>query len=83
MSPAKIGILLLYLVLAVLAITQGEANVGVWSLRLLLVLAAVHLIEVVVYFKLCQSAGGSLPMHLLNVFLFGVFHVQEMKSARQ
>ena len=83
MSPAKIGILLLYLVLAVLAITQGDANVGVWSLRLLLVLAAVHLIEVVVYFKLCQSAGGSLPMHLLNVFLFGVFHVQEMKSARQ
>ena len=82
MSPVKIVTLLTYIVLAVLALTQGESAVAVWSLRILLILAAVHLVEVVVFFKVCQSAGGSLPMHLLNVFLFGIFHVQEIKSAQ-
>lgn len=82
MSPVKIVTLLIYVVLAALALTQGESAVGVWSLRILLFLAAVHLVEVVAFFKVCQSAGGSLPSHLLNVFLFGIFHVQEIKAAQ-
>lgn len=82
MSPAKIVMLLTYVALALLALSQGGSAVGVWSLRIVLVLAAVHLVEVAVFFRACQSAGGSLPVHLLNVFLFGVIHVQEMKAAR-
>lgn len=82
MSPAKIGILLSYAVLAALAVTQGDSAVGVWSLRLLVILAVAHLVEVAVFFKVCRSAGGSLPYHLLNVFLFGVFHVKEIKAAQ-
>jgi len=82
MSPVKIATLLTYVVLAVLALTQGESAVGVWSLRLLVILAVVHLIEVVAFFKVCQSAGGSLPYHLFSVFLFGVFHVKEIKAAQ-
>lgn len=82
MSPVKIVTLLTYVVLAVLALTQGESAVGVWSLRVLLILAAVHLVEVVAFFKVCQSAGGSLPMHLLNVLLFGIFHVKEIKAVQ-
>lgn len=80
MSRIKIVSLLIYLVLALLAFTQADTSVGIWSLRILYILAAVHLVEVVVFFRLCQSAGGSLPMHLLNVFLFGVIHVNEIKS---
>ena len=72
--------LLIYLVLAVLALTQGDTSMGAWSLRILYILAAVHLVEVVVFFRLCQSAGGSLPVHLLNVFLFGIIHANEIKS---
>lgn len=82
MSPAKIVILLTYAVLAVLALGQGDTAVGAWSLRILLILAAAHLVEVVVFFKLCRSAGGSLPLHLVNVFLFGIFHVQEIRAAQ-
>jgi uncharacterized protein YhhL (DUF1145 family) len=82
MSPVKIVMLLTYVVLASLALSQGGSAVGVWSLRILLVLAAVHLVEVAVFFRACQSAGGSLPMHLLNIFLFGVIHAQEIKAAR-
>ncbi|MCB1842652.1 MAG: hypothetical protein KDI09_06780 [Halioglobus sp.] len=80
MSAAKMVMLLIYAVLAGLALGMGEAAVGVWSLRILVLLAAVHAVETVVFFGLCKRAGGSLPMQLLNVFLFGVLHVQELKA---
>ena len=60
MSTAKIVLLVVYAVLAGLALTQGDSAAGVWSLRLLGILALAHIIEVAVYFKLCQAAGGSL-----------------------
>jgi len=82
MSAAKIGSLVVYAVLAILALTQGDTTAGIWSLRLLGILAIAHIIETAVFFKLCQSAGGSLPGHLLNVFLFGVIHVNEIKAAQ-
>jgi uncharacterized protein YhhL (DUF1145 family) len=82
MSTAKIVLLMIYAVLAALAFTQGDTTVGIWSLRLLGILIVVHAIETLVYFKLCKAAGGSLGGHLLNVFLFGVLHVNELKAAQ-
>lgn len=82
MSAGKIVLLVVYAVLAALALTQGDSAVGVWALRFIGILVVVHLIETVVYFKLCQTAGGSLPGHLLSVFLFGVLHVKEIKAAQ-
>ena len=81
MSSGKIVLLVIYAVLAVLAMTQGDTSVGVWALRLLLLLVIVHTIEVLVFFKACREAGGSLPAHLLNVFLFGVLHIKDIKAA--
>ncbi len=81
MSIGKIILLVVYAVLAGLALTQGQTTAGVWALWALGILAVVHLIETVVYFKLCKAAGGSLPGHLLSVFLFGVLHVNELKAA--
>lgn len=80
MSAAKIIILVLWAVLLALALTQGGSPVGVWSLRILVVLVVTHLIEIPVFFRACQRAGGSLPGHLLNVFVFGIFHMRELKS---
>ena len=60
MSTAKIVLLVVYAVLAGLALTQGDSAAGIWSLRLLGILALAHIIEVAVYFKLCKAAGGSL-----------------------
>lgn len=82
MSPVKIAMLVIYAVLAGLALTQGESAVGAWSLNILVILAVVHLVETIVFFKLCKSAGGSLPAHLVSVFLFGVIHVNELKAAQ-
>lgn len=82
MSTAKIVMLVLYAILAGLAITQGDTAAGIWSLRLLYLLAVLHIIEVAVYFKLCKAAGGSLGGHLLSVLLFGVLHVKELKASQ-
>jgi len=45
------------------------------------ILAVAHLLEMVFFFRTCQRAGGSLPWHLFNVFLFGVLHMKEVKAA--
>ena len=81
MSITKIIVLITYAVLGFLALSQPETSLGSWSLKLLLILAVVHLIEVTVFFKALQQAGGSMPVHLLNVFLFGVIHMNEIKRA--
>lgn len=80
MSTTKIVMLIIYALLGGLALGMGDTAAGVWSLRILLILAAVHAVEAVVFFGLCGRAGGSLPVHLLQVFLFGVVHVQELKA---
>lgn len=82
MSAIKIAILAGYVVLAALALTQAGSPAGAWSAKILLILAVVHAVEVVVFFKACQRAGGSLVGHLFNVLLFGVFHMKEIKAAQ-
>jgi hypothetical protein len=82
MSAGKIVLLVVYAVLAGLALTQGDTTTGAWALRALCILAVVHLIETAVFFKLCKAAGGSLPGHLVSVFFFGVLHANELKAAQ-
>lgn len=82
MSAGKIVLLVVYAVLAGLALTQGNTTAGIWSLRLIGILGVAHIIEVAVFFKVCKAAGGSLAGHLLSVFLFGVIHVNELKAAQ-
>jgi len=82
MSAAKMVLLIIYAVLAALALTQGGTTIGTWSFWILVVLGVVHLIETIVYFKLCKAAGGSLAGHLLSVFLFGVLHTKELQAAQ-
>lgn len=81
MSTQKISILIAYLVLAAAALLAAGSTAGTWALNILLILAVAHIIEMGVFFKRCKQAGGSLPMHLLNVFLFGIFHIKEMEKA--
>ncbi len=81
MSPAKITILVLWAILIALAATQGGTMIGTiaaWSIGILIV---VHLLETVIFLPLAKHAGGSLPGHLFQVFLFGVFHKAEMEAA--
>lgn len=83
MSAAKISTLVLYVVLAALALTMGGSGIGTWSLYLLVILAIAHAVEVVVFYKVYKDAPGSLGGHILKVFLFGIFHVKEIQQARE
>ena len=81
MSVPKIVMLVIYVVLGFLATTMQGSNGGQIAYLILVGLAIIHLIEVAVYYKLCQAAGGSPVRHMASVFLFGVLHVKEMKAA--
>ncbi len=82
MSRGKWTLLAIYAVLIGLALFQSGSAIGVWSLRLLLLLAVVHAIEVAVFFSKCREAPGSLPKHLLHIFLFGIYHAKEIDAAQ-
>ena len=78
MSGIKIGILIGYAVLiAIAALAPGTTAASV-SLGILALLAVAHLVEMGVFYQRCKRAGGSMAGHMLNVFLFGVFHVREL-----
>jgi uncharacterized protein YhhL (DUF1145 family) len=76
----KITALVLYAIMGFLAFTQPDSPVGIWSLRILVILAIAHTVEMFVFYRACQRAGGSMAGHLLNVFLFGVVHMQGLKK---
>ena len=83
MSAGKIGCLVLYALLVMIAISlagTAAATVAGWAL---LALAVIHLIEVFVFFRLSQRAPGSLAGNVLQVFVFGYYHMIEMKASVQ
>ena len=81
MSPAKLAILAAYAVLIAVAILMVGSTAATFATGLLLLLAVAHLVEMAVFYQRCQAAGGSMAGHMLQVFLFGVFHVKEIKAA--
>jgi uncharacterized protein YhhL (DUF1145 family) len=80
-TPVKLIILVGYAALGFFALTRPDGVLGVWSLRILVILAVAHIVEMFVFFKACQRAGGSMAGHMFNVFLFGIFHMQGLKKA--
>ncbi len=80
MSPGKIGCLVLYAVLAVVALTQAGTTAATAAVWILGILAVVHAAEMVLLYPLCRQAGGSLATNLFQVFVFGYYHMIEMKA---
>lgn len=83
MSAGKIGALVVYAILAVLAVTQAGTSTGAVVNWIIVGLLAAHVVEMVVLFRLCRQASGSLAGNLFNVLLFGYFHMVEMKASVQ
>ena len=80
MSPVKLSILAVYVLLAGIATLGAGSTASIVSFWILGVLAAAHLVEMIVFYGLCKAAQGSLAGHLVQVFLFGVFHAKELKG---
>jgi uncharacterized protein YhhL (DUF1145 family) len=83
MLAIKIGTLILYLILGYVAISFPLTLAANASLGLLVLLVLAHLVECYLYRDLIRKTPGSAIWHLLNVFLFGVFHMMVMKDAVQ
>lgn len=77
----KLGTLLFYVVLAWVALTQPLTLGANISIGVLVLLAVAHAVEMYLYRDLINRAPGTPGWHALNVFLFGVFHMVEMKEA--
>ena len=58
--------------------TGSVAAVLRWAAPLM---AAVHVIEFVVFRELFEKSGGSTASHFLNTFIFGVFHINPLRKA--
>jgi len=80
MSPGKVGCLVLYAVLAAVAVIQAGTTAGTVALWILAIFAVVHLAEMVMLYPLCRKASGSLAGNLFQVFVFGYYHMIEMKA---
>ena len=80
MSKVKMSILVVYVLIAAVAVVAAGSTAGSVALNTLLILAAAHFVEMFVFFRRCQQAGGSMPAHMLNVFLFGIIHVRELNQ---
>lgn len=44
-------------------------------------LVVAHLVECALFYRRLSQAPGSLPAHLLQTFVFGMFHVRELPPA--
>ena len=62
---------------------MADGQLSRYAMYVLGGLALAHLVEIALFYKRCQQAGGSLPVHVLSVFLFGIFHVKELEKAAQ
>lgn len=80
MSAMKSLILIAWVALAVVAVIAAGSTAGNVALWIMGALVLAHLVEMVVFFKRCQGAGGSMAIHMVNVFLFGVFHIKELPT---
>ncbi|MEM0954225.1 MAG: hypothetical protein AAGI24_08795 [Pseudomonadota bacterium] len=74
-AVVKIIGLIVYGFMAWVAITKPLTLGANFSTGLLVVLALVHLIECWMFRETIAKAPGSRAWHLLNVFLYGVFHM--------
>ena len=81
MSAGKIVCLLVYAVLAIVAVVAAGTTAATVCIWILVGLLATHVVEMVILFRLCQQASGSLAGNLLNVLVFGYFHTVEMKAS--
>ena len=80
MKSIKIGTLVVYVILIYVAISFPLTVFSQFCIGVLVLLAALHAMECYLYRKLAQQASGGVGWNLLNVFLFGVLHMMDMKD---
>ncbi len=82
MSLPKIALLATWAAAAVCLFLPGEGGPVALGRWLFGILAVVHAIECVVFYRLLSDAPGGLASNLLQTLVFGVLHVSEVRAAQ-
>jgi uncharacterized protein YhhL (DUF1145 family) len=78
MTPPRIGLAIVWLFTIACFFVGGDAAWAVAGRAVFWIMAAVHVIECIVFLPRMRAAGGSLPNHLLQTFIFGFLHASEL-----
>lgn len=80
MSPQKIAVLVTWVASAAAMLLGGDSIVATIGTGIFGFLVVAHTIECVVFLKELKAAPGPLGGQLVQVFLFGVVHMQELRA---
>lgn len=80
MALAKTVTFIVYVILVLVAINFPLTLWSQFSMGTLLAIALLHLFECYYYRALCEETPGSTGTHLAKVFVFGLFHMLEMRA---
>lgn len=80
MSYKKIGVIVLWIVLASSFLLPDESTGGKIGRIAFFVTAAAHLVEYFIYRPKLRQATGTLSHHFGQVMIFGMFHYEEVEK---
>jgi len=78
MNPPRIALSLIWLFAIACFFMGGDAIWAVAGRAVFWIMAAVHVVECLVFLPRMRAAGGSLPSHLLQTFVFGLLYAGEL-----
>lgn len=81
MSPAKIGLTVIWLACIASFLAEPGSTAAQIGRIVFWVLVVVHAIECAAFYRLLKRAPGSIGQHLVETFLFGMFHVKDVQLA--
>jgi len=81
MKVSKLVVIPVWLLLAACFFLPPDSTLSFLGRAAFFVMAAVHVVEFFVFLPFLRSAKGSLPLHFVNMLIFGLFHYQELRAA--
>lgn len=81
MSVGKMAVALLWIVLSAAFLAPPESTFAVWGRFFFWMTLAAHVVECAIFFTKAKASKGSLGTNLAMIFVFGLFHVQELEPA--
>ncbi len=82
MTSTKLIVLLVYLVLAGIAVFYAGTSVSSAIAWTFVALAAIHLLEFALKLKTLQAAGGSMIHHFVQTMIFGIAHWRPLERKK-
>jgi uncharacterized protein YhhL (DUF1145 family) len=80
MSPPKLGVAAAWILAIVAMFAFAGSVLGSVGRLVFYFMVIAHAIECVVFLPRLRQAPGGLGTNLLQVFLFGVFHMRELQE---